>query len=448
MPGPIEERRPSNEGAADRRASLRLLLFSLVLQLGLALVFGHTYDTHVFMATGYLVGSGQNPYAPQDLSLVMQDPSFRSLTAIGYLPPWPIVLGALYSVTYAHIPNLLLYNLAIKLPIIAANIGLAYLVAHILRRFQLPGPARNARRFLLLSPALLYFGAAWGQFDAIVAFLSLASLVLLERGRWLPAAALLSLAVAVKPIALPLLPVGLVYLGSRSVRDMLKYGAAFAAAFLLVAVAPFVVLGWNPDSIVHGWNAHFTVGGGMSILSFLEAWRNSYELPGVWWLLGLAWIPALALGIFSLRGGIASFSGLLKSSVGLTLIFFLTRAWLSEPNTILLLPLVLLLALLGEIDPRALAAVAWFPLIFTIFNASPPQLLFPAFPKAMQALMVESDGLRQFRLLAKGLLAIPWQLAGWWIVATCLRRRPPRTSVEMATSMPRLEAGDLEGISG
>jgi hypothetical protein len=447
MPGPIEERRPSNEGAADRRASLRLLLFSLVLQLGLAFVFGHTYDTHVFMATGYLVGSGHNPYATQDLSLVMQDPSFRSLTAIGYLPPWPIVLGFLYLGTYAHIPNLLLYNLAIKLPIIAANIGLAYLVAHILRRFQLPGAA-NAWRFLLLSPALLYFGAAWGQFDAIVAFLSLASLVLLERGRWLPAAALLSLAVAAKPIALPLLPVCLVYLGSRSVRDMLKYSAAFAAAFLLVAVAPFVVLGWNPDAIVRGWNAHFTVGGGMSILSFLEAWRNSYELPGGWWLLGLAWIPALALGIFSLRGGIASFAGLLKSSVALSLIFFLTRAWLSEPNTILLLPLVLLLASLGEIDPRALAAVAWLPLIFSIFNASPPQLLFPAFPKAMQALMVESDGFRQFRLLAKGLLAIPWQIAGWWIVATCLRRRPPHTSVKMATSTPRLKAADLESASG
>ena len=37
------------------------------------------------------------------------------------------MLGVFYRVTYAVGHNLIVYNLAIKLPVVAANIGLAYL---------------------------------------------------------------------------------------------------------------------------------------------------------------------------------------------------------------------------------------------------------------------------------------------------------------------------------
>ena len=40
----------------------RILLLSVALQLALAAFFGHSYDTRVFMAAGYLVGTGHNPY--------------------------------------------------------------------------------------------------------------------------------------------------------------------------------------------------------------------------------------------------------------------------------------------------------------------------------------------------------------------------------------------------
>ena len=141
-----------------------ILLLSVALQLALALVFGHSFDTRVFMATGYLVGSGENPYAASDLGAVFHHVGFDKLGPAGYPPPWPLVLGLLYLVSYAVVPNLLLYNLALKLPVIAANVGLAYLVAALLKELGAsPAVARRAWVLMLFNPVLLYFGAAWGQ---------------------------------------------------------------------------------------------------------------------------------------------------------------------------------------------------------------------------------------------------------------------------------------------
>jgi hypothetical protein len=399
----------------------RILLLSILLQLALALPFGHSYDMRIFMATGYLVGTGQNPYVPQDLSAVFHEDSFQGITTVGYPPPWPLLLGLLYRGVYAAIPNLLVYNLAIKIPVVAANVGLAYLVAAILKNLGAkPAVCRRAWIFLLLNPLLLYFGSAWGQFDSIVALLSLAALVLLYGGRLGISAGLLALAISFKPTAVPIAPVVLAYLLTRSVRQAVRYSAVLLLGLLLFGVAPFLIFGWSPAPILQHWNAHFTVAGGMSFMTFFELLRDSYQLPGGWWLLGMVWIPALGVGLLALRRGIGGFEDLLKKSTGLVLIFFLTRAWLSEQNVVLILPLVLILTSIGELDGRALRAVWILPLIFTIFNGSPPQLLFPGFPDAEQSMIGLAHRFRVAGLVARTASVVPWQVAGWWIVATCL----------------------------
>ena len=73
------------------------------------------------------------------------------------------------------------------------------------------------------------------------------------------------------------------------------------------------------------------------------------------------------------------------------LVFFLTRTWLAEPNVVFVLPLVLILTSLGALDRRALTAVWVIPLVFTLFNASPLQLLWVAFPGAMAARLERSS---------------------------------------------------------
>ena len=60
-----------------------LLASSIILQIVLALFFGHAYDMRIFMATGYLVGTGQNPYIAQDLSTVFHNSTFQGITKIG-----------------------------------------------------------------------------------------------------------------------------------------------------------------------------------------------------------------------------------------------------------------------------------------------------------------------------------------------------------------------------
>lgn len=420
--GPGPARKWRSFATPDRR----ILLLSIVLQLALALLFGHSYDTRVFMGTGYLVGTGQNPYMGQDLSAVFHHVGFRTLTTVGYPPPWPLALGLLYRIVHAVTPSLLVYNLAIKLPVIAANVGLAYLVGGILKNLGAdPAAARKAWVFLLLNPFLLYFGAAWGQIDAIVALGSLGALVLLARERRDGSAGLLALAVAVKPTALPIVPVALVYLAGRSLRQAARYAAVFVVAAAVLCVLPFAVFGWDPTMVLHNLNAHFMKTGTMSFMTVVRLFRDPLLMQGHWWLLGLLWIPALAVTtVFALRRGVGGFDDLVRKSTALVLVFFLTRSWLAEPNVILVLPLVLILTSLGELDRRALTAVWVIPLLFTVFNASPLQLLFVALPDAMETSLSVFARYEPTTLLVRAALVIAWQSAGWWIVVSCFRRVP------------------------
>jgi hypothetical protein len=142
----------------------------------------------------------------------------------------------------------------------------------------------------------------------------------------------------------------------------------------------------------------------------------------MWWLLGFAWLPAILLGSLLIKTGSHDFVTLLKQSLALILIFFLTRTWTSEQNLMLILPMVLILTYLGELPKICLTATWVLPLIFTFFNTSPPQLLFPVLPELMENLLRRMDVYRSGRLAARMIVVIPWQIIGWWMVVGCLRK--------------------------
>ena len=109
---------------------------------------------------------------------------FRAFLGIGYFPPWPLLLGLIYRVSFNVIPNIFLYNFAIKVPVIVGNVGLAYLMKKLI--IKLYGDDKKARfvwLFILFNPFVLLTTVAWGEFDTIVALLCVASLYLSSTGK-------------------------------------------------------------------------------------------------------------------------------------------------------------------------------------------------------------------------------------------------------------------------
>lgn len=398
-----------------------LLSASILFQLVLGTLLGHAYDMRINMATGYLVGTGQNPYIAQDLSSVFSDPSFQNITTLGYPPPWALVLGLIYLVSYYFFPNLVIYNLAIKIPIIIANICLAYTVRKLLTNIRVKEEiSRKAWKFLLFNPFLLIVTTAWGQFDSIVAVFSLLSIYMISGKKYITSALLLALAISFKPTALALIPAVFIFIRKEPIRLVFQYFAILLIGAFFLFVGPFVILRWDPGPILQHWNAHFVVGGGMSFMTFLEITRDSYQIPGLWWLVGLLWVPALGIAALVIKPGRCDLADLLKKSTAFVLIFFLFRTWVSEPNIVLLLPMIVVLSSIGEVPTIALTAIWIGPLIFSLFNTSLTQLLFPISPAFMERIL-QLDVFHGTRLVIRSIVVVIWLVAEGWIISQCLR---------------------------
>lgn len=424
MASEVKPRLISRLKQSFKKDDLLYLVASLLVQMILGLLFGHMYDIRISMATGYLVATGQDPYIPQDLTSIFNNPAFQGMTSIGYPPPWPMILGAIYAIFYVPTHNLLIYNLGIKLPIITANLGLAYLVREVLNETGAKqAVSHKAWLFMLFNPFLLYFTTAWGQFDSLVAWLTLAALVALVRKHTAYSAILLALAIAFKPTPVPVVLVVIAYLWGAPWHKVIRYIATLFLSLVIFCILPFFIFRWDATPIFQGWHAQFSVSGGMTLTTLYELLTDTYNLPGSWWLLGIIWLPAILIGALLLPKGKLELSDLMKNSLVLILIFFLTRTWLSEQNLTLILPLVLVLVSIGELPKITLSAVWILPLIFTVFNTSPAQLLFPILPDMMTKLLQWADNYRAARLLARMLLVIPWQVAGWWIVTHRTREK-------------------------
>ncbi len=313
---------------------------------------------------------------------MFHDATFQGHFAIGYPPPWPLLLGGIYRVTYALVPDLHLYAAAIRLPVIAANVGLAYLAGAALQNLgAAPSVVRRAWLALLFNPFLLYVGAVWGQIDAVVALLSLAALLLAASGRRDLSAVTLALAVCVKPTAAPMLLAVLLFVGAASLLRAARYAVVFAAGAFVFYVLPFLVLGWDA-SPAHAANAQLSMIGAMSVTAVARLWTGTLALGGHWWLLGLLWAPALLVAAFVARGRSRGPAGLLAVGAALTLVFFLFRTWLAEPNVVVVLAPVLVLAALGRLDRRLFTALWIVPLAFIAADASPAATAVAAAPRS------------------------------------------------------------------
>ncbi|MGZ8501979.1 MAG: hypothetical protein ACXWW6_03905, partial [Candidatus Limnocylindrales bacterium] len=163
-------------------------------------------------------------------------------------------------------------RIALKIPALLADVGLAAGVAYLLRDRPRWGIA--AAVGILLSPVLVYTGAWWGQFESVYILAGLIATILFIGGRPYLGAVALGVALMAKPQAVAFIPPLAAWTVARlGWRRASAVGAVFAGT-VVVLWLPFVADG-GPAAYLRTLNRHQTEIFG--ILS-LRAWNP-------WWVL-------------------------------------------------------------------------------------------------------------------------------------------------------------------
>ena len=230
--------------------TLPQLIFGLLMLAGLALrivlayrVEGYDVDISCFRAWGLrMAETGPSGFYGSDY-FCDYPPGFLLFL-------WPA--GGLMRLLSTAGPGIQL--LAVKLVPILSDMAIAlYLFAFARKRGSTKAAAAVALLYAL-NPAALVNGAAWGQADSLLALIMLMAAAYAVEKKWTVALPLYVAGVLVKPQALLLAPVGLVWLvvaltresgWRRQIRPFL-WGLFFAILVALAVVLPFAIHMPNP----------------------------------------------------------------------------------------------------------------------------------------------------------------------------------------------------------
>jgi len=406
-------------------SDLVAVFLSVLVQIPLAVFLGHYYDERSFIDAGYLVSSGLNPYIPHVIT-VFSNPDLMGINPIiGYPPLWSLLLGAIYRVTYNLTPNIFLYNFAIKIPVIISNIALAYATKTIMQNLKMSQKRiQFAWLFLLFNPFTLLTTTAWGEFDTLIALLCMASLYLLSKGKVIKSSILLSLSIVLKPISLPMIGLPLLFSTPKNRRKNLLYILISSVIVVSLWFLLFNLFGWMVPSSPSQITSYFKMADSMTLFSLTEVIQNTAVLPAGLEFLGYLWIPALLVGYYLIyRNPPKSMPELAEKAVILLLIFFLTRTWLSEPNINLIIALALLTLVSKDLNFRNFGFIWVIPLVFMFFNTSLPQLFFLISPQVISNLTQLDQTIRIWRLIAKFVIVLIWQVFAWRLVIKILSNK-------------------------
>lgn len=402
-----------------------IVVLSIMVQVPLAIFLGHYYDERSFLDTGYLVSSGLNPYQPYMITIFSNPNMIGINPIIGYPPLWPLLLGLIYRLSYNITPNLFLYNFAIKLPVIASNIALAYATKTIMQNLNMPQKRiQFAWLFLLFNPFTLLTTTAWGEFDTLIALLSVGSLYFLSKGKIIKSSILLSLSIVLKPISIPLIGLPLFFSTPENRRKNILY--IFISSVIVISLwfLLFNLLGWIAPSSPGLVTSYFKMADSMTLFSLVEVIQNTAVLPNGLEFLGYLWIPALLIGYYLVyRNPPKTMTELSEKAIILLLIFFLTRTWLSEPNINLIISLALIALASKEMNFRNFAFLWVIPFVFMFLNTSFQQLFFLVSPSVIPNLTQLDQSIRLWRLIGKFIVVLVWQVFAWRLVIKLLRRK-------------------------
>jgi hypothetical protein len=158
------------------------------------------------------------------------------------------IVGRLYRAIHPSYPDSLALLVAVKLPVLLANIGLTALFFFAVRRIaDADAPARWAALAYWLNPATIFGGEMLGYVDPLYFLPAIAALVLAYLRRPLLAGLLVGIAVGTKPQGILIGPaMALALWQAGGVAAIVQAGASFTATIALI-VLPFYTRGALPN---------------------------------------------------------------------------------------------------------------------------------------------------------------------------------------------------------
>jgi Gpi18-like mannosyltransferase len=158
-----------------------------------------------------------------------------------YLPGYLYLLWLLAKIKalglsiHLDIPNVWLY----KMPSMLADLGTSYLIYKIINRFRSQLMAVLAAGIYLFNPAIWANSALWGQADGFFTFVIFLSFYLLISKKYLFSAIIFGFACIIKPLALFLWPLILLFLFLKKEYRYILWHLILASTIIIVSFIPF-----------------------------------------------------------------------------------------------------------------------------------------------------------------------------------------------------------------
>ncbi|MDJ0275134.1 MAG: hypothetical protein NYU90_08090 [Aigarchaeota archaeon] len=225
---------------SDRGALALILISGLAVRLAVAPFTGHSWDVYVWIKSAELFNAGfWNVYR------VSEVPSFP-WGFYSYPPVWLLITSAAYALAGGTSGGLERLVLAIKLPIVIADVLVALWVYRIAGLVGVRGRRRTlACAAYALNPLPVFISGVWGMFDPIATLFGLVGIELLIRRHPLAAGVSVGAGAATKLFPGLIVPLGLLWIrktsGGSWRRDALRLLAGSVTVPLAVSL-PYLLV--------------------------------------------------------------------------------------------------------------------------------------------------------------------------------------------------------------
>jgi Gpi18-like mannosyltransferase len=420
-----------------------ILLIGVVVREAFSFWTAHPFDFEICVRTGFGVANGLSPYSSlpyvPGLSFA-NDFGEGANPAIGYLPFWPLLLGAIYELSSIGGPgNRFLYYFMIKQPIILADVLLAFLLFLYVKQ-RSPHRARRVLALWLFSPLTIILSGIWGIFDSMaMVFVLLALLAPEGRAR----SAWEGIATFVKSIpVIFILPLSY----SREKR-VVNFAIALGIPVFFTTVV-VLATGWPVGGSCFLTRCHtqtvlttlidtlakrgfpLSLWGTIVYLNSLQVVSDSALMRIFSWG-GYLWIPAVVIANLLARRwfGFGTDRSIIQSLLVVTLTLLLVRGQVNEQYSIYLLALLLIDAALWS--PKRMKLFYAMSVVIIAATVTNNFLLIrflsPVYPDALQ---LEAHFIGEGTLLGPLRTALLWAeglafsgLNIWYLVALIKERR-------------------------